>query len=144
MLRRMSDLELRVGDLRFAAHWEPEAPATADAIRRLLPLESRFIHVRWSGEAVWVPFGDWRPGLDFENHTSHPSPGMICIYPGGISECEIIMPYGGCDFASKVGPLAANHFASIVEDEGWRDRLRELGRRCLWEGAQAFQLLETG
>ena len=139
----MAELRLIVGDLDFGARWESAAPTTVKAMGRLLPLRSRFIHVRWSGEAVWLPFGDWRPGIDLENHTSHPSPGMICLYPGGISECEVIMPYGGCDFASKVGPLAANHFASIDEDEGWRDRLRELGRRCLWEGAQAFELREA-
>ena len=84
-----------------------------------------------------------RPGLDYENHTSHPAPGHLAIYPGGISECEIFFPYGGCTTASKVGPLAANHFASVVADEGWDDRLREMGRRCLWEGAQSISIREV-
>jgi hypothetical protein len=42
-----------------------------------------------------------------------------------------------------VGQLAANHFASVIADEGWDDRLREMGRRCLWEGAQAISIREV-
>ena len=69
-------------------------------------------------------------------------PGQLAIYPGGISECEIFFPYGGCTTASKVGQLAANHFATVEPDEGWADRLREMGRRCLWEGAQDISIRE--
>jgi hypothetical protein len=133
-------LAIRVGNLNFIALWEPEAPRTTAVIRSLLPLRSQLIHCRWSGESTWIPFGDMRPDLDFENHTSHPSPGQILIYPGGISECEILFPYGACSFASKVGQLAGNHFATVVPDDGWTDRLREVGRRCLWEGAQDIEI----
>ena len=137
---RMSDLLIRVGDLNFSARWEPAAPRTIEAIRKLLPLDAKLIHCRWTGESTWIPFGDFRPGLDYENHTSHPAPGQLAIYPGGISECEIFFPYGGCTTASKVGQLAANHFASVEPDGGWADRLREMGRRCLWEGAQDISI----
>ena len=140
---RMSDLLIRVGDLNFSARWEPAAPKTIEAIRKLLPLDAKLIHCRWTGESTWIPFGDFRPGLDYENHTSHPAPGQLAIYPGGISECEIFFPYGGCTTASKVGQLAANHFASVEPEEGWADRLREMGRRCLWEGAQDISIRET-
>ena len=68
--------------------------------------------------------------------------GMLAMYPGGISECEIFFPYGACTTSSKVGQLAANHFASIVPDDGWADRLREVGRRCLWDGAQEIVISE--
>jgi len=138
----MADLQIRVGDLHFSARWEPAAPRTIEAIRQLLPLDAKLIHCRWTGESTWIPFGDFRPGLDWENHTSHPAPGQLAIYPGGISECEIFFPYGGCTTASKVGQLAANHFASVEPDEGWADRLREMGRRCLWEGAQDISIAE--
>ena len=114
-----------------------------EAIRHMLPIESKLIHCRWTGESTWIPFGDFRPGLDYENHTSHPAPGQLAIYPGGISECEIFFPYGGCTTASKVGQLAANHFATVVADDGWEDRLREIGRRCLWEGAQSISIREV-
>jgi hypothetical protein len=110
----------------------------------MLPISSQLIHCRWSGESTWIPYGDFRPGIDYENHTSHPAPGMLAMYPGGISECEIFFPYGACTTSSKVGQLAANHFASIVPDDGWEDRLREIGRRCLWDGAQAIAMREVG
>ncbi|HEY6058890.1 MAG TPA: DUF3830 family protein [Candidatus Limnocylindrales bacterium] len=139
----MADLRIRVGDLHFSARWEVAAPRTIEAIRAMLPLDARLIHCRWSGESTWIPLGDYRPGLDFENATSHPGPGQLLIYPGGVSECEILVPYGACAFSSKVGQLAGNHFATIEPDAGWLERLREVGRRCLWEGAQAIEVLES-
>lgn len=142
------DLLIVVGDLHFSARWEGAAPRTVDAIRGLLPLEDRLIHVRWSGEATWIPLGELRLDTGFENQTSHPAPGEVLVYAGDASECEILIPYGATDFSSRVGQLAGNHFASIVPDgdeewEGLRGRLRELGRRCLWEGAQAIAIRET-
>jgi uncharacterized protein DUF3830 len=144
MLTAMGNLRITVGDdLHFTARWEPEAPQTIEAIRRMLPITSKLIHCRWSGESTWIPYGDFRPGIDYENHTSHPAPGMLAMYPGGISECEIFFPYGACTTSSKVGQLAANHFATILPDQGWHDRLREIGRRALWEGAQAIHIDEV-
>jgi len=135
----MVDLAIRVGDLRFTARWEDSAPLTREALRSWLPIRSRLIHCRWSGESTWIPFGDTRPDVGFENHTSHPSPGELLIYVGDISECEILFPYGGCMFNSKVGQLAGNHFATIVEG---REQLAELGRRTLWDGAQEIEISE--
>lgn len=138
----MSFLSIRIGDLHFTARWEPEAPGTIEAVRALLPLRERLIHCRWSGESTWIPYGDLRPDVGWENHTSHPAPGQLALYPGGISECEIFFPYGACATSSKVGQLAANHFATIEPDEGWAERLREVGRRCLWDGAQVIEIDE--
>jgi hypothetical protein len=122
------------GDLRFAARLEEEAaPQTVAAFRRLLPLRSQIIHARWSGEAAWIPFGELDVGVGPENATRHPAPGEILLYPGGISETEILFPYGATSFASKAGPLAGNHFATVVEGG---ELLRELGRLVLWAGAQ--------
>ena len=42
------------------------------------------------------------------------------------------------------GQLAANHFATVEPDDGWQDRLREVGRRCLWQGAQPIRITESG
>ena len=127
-------LEIAVGSLRFTARWESEAaPKTCAALRRLLPLKTRLVQARWSGEAAWVPLGDLQTGLSYENHTTYPGAGQLLLYPGGISETEILFPYGSTSFASKAGPLAGNHFATI---EQGRELLRELGRRVLYEGAQ--------
>ena len=134
-------LEITAGDLAFTARLEEEAaPQTVAAFRRMLPLESRVIHVRWSGEGGWIPMGDRDVGIGPENATSYPSPGELVLYPGGVSETELLLAYGYVAFASKAGPLAGNHFATIVEGS---ERLRELGRRMLWEGAQDIRFVET-
>ncbi len=138
----MGDLTIRVGEQQFTANWEPGAPLTREALRPWLPIRSRLIHCKWSGESTWIPFGEERPNVGFENHTSHPAPGDLLIYTGDISECEILFPYGACSFSSRVGQLAGNHFATLVPDEGWLDRLREVGRRVLWEGAQQIEISE--
>lgn len=133
-------LEIEAGGFSFRARLEDEAaPRTVQAFRRLLPLESRIIHVRWSGEAGWIPFGDLDLGLGPENATSYPNPGEIVLYPGGVSETEILLAYGYVNFGSKAGQLAGNHFATIF-DGG--ENLRELGRRFLWEGAQPIRFAE--
>lgn len=137
----MSDLRIQVGDIQVIAHWEAkEAPRTVDAMRAFLPLQTRLIQCRWSGESTWIPLGELRLNIEPENHTSHPSPGHLLVYPGGISESEVLFPYGSCSFSSKVGQLWCNHFATIVPDEGWLERLREVGRRALWEGAQPITI----
>jgi hypothetical protein len=133
-------LEIAAGGFDFVARLEDDAaPKTVAAFRRLLPLESRIIHVRWSGEGGWIPFGDLDLGLGPENATCYPNPGEIVLYPGGVSETEILLAYGYVSFASKAGPLAGNHFATIVEGG---ESLRELGRRFLWEGAQEIRFTE--
>ncbi len=117
-----------------------ERIAPIEALRALLPMRSRLIHVRWSGEGCWIPLGDLHLDIPPENATSHPAPGELIVYPGGLSECEILLAYGSVDFSSKVGQLAGNHFATLTSG---LDQLRELGRRCLWEGAQAIVIEEV-
>lgn len=129
----MPRIRLTSNDLVFVAETVAEAPRTVAAFLDLLPYRQQLIHVRWSGEGCWVPLGDYEPGFGFENATSHPSVGDVLFYPGGYSETEIILAYGACCFSSKLGQLAGNHFLTIVEG---REQLRELGLRCLWQGAQ--------
>lgn len=131
-------IRIRAGGHEFVAVAHPDAPMTVDAFSRLMPYRQKLIHVRWSGEGVWVPLGDWvleHAGrrVGYENATSHPAPGDILYYPGGYSETEIILAYGPCSFSSKLGQLAGNHFLTIVEG---REHLQALGRKVLWEGAQ--------
>ena len=135
----MTKVMLTCGDYQFFARLEEEkAPRTCAIFKKMLPIEDRLIHVRWSGEGMWIPMGDTRwEGLDFENHTSYPSKGELLIYPGGISEMEMILAYGGVSFASKVGQLAGNHVLTITEG---LDQLYELGRKTLCEGAQNIRI----
>jgi hypothetical protein len=133
-------LAISAGGFDFVARFEEEdAPQTVAAFKRLLPLESKIIHVRWSGEGGWIPMGDLDVGLGPENATSYPNPGELIFYPGGVSETELLLAYGYVSFASKAGPLAGNHFATIVEGN---ENLRTLGRRFLWEGAQEMSFTE--
>ena len=95
--------------------------------------------MRWSGEACWIPFGELDVGVGSESATSYPAPGELLLYPGGISETELLLPYGPTCFASKAGQLAGNHFATIVEGA---EHLRDLGPKVLWEGAKPIRFAE--
>lgn len=132
----MPDLKITAGPFVFAADFVADAPKTVAAFRALLPWESKIVHVRWSGEGVWIPLGDRDFGLGYENHTSHPAPGDMILYPGGISETEILLAYGGVMFSSKMGQLAGNHFLTVTEG---RENLAALGKLVLWEGAQTIR-----
>jgi hypothetical protein len=133
-------LRISSGDVSFVARLEHEAaPQTVAAFRRLLPLESKIIQARWSGQSAWIPFGELDVGIGPENATSYPSPGELLLYPGGVSETELLFPYGPTCFASKAGPLAGNHFATIVEGG---ERLQDLGELVLWQGAQPITFRE--
>ncbi len=134
-------LRITAGGFEFGAVLEEErAPQTVAALRPLLPLDGKLAQARWSGEAAWVPLG-WE--LDFrlepENASSYPAAGELLLYPGGLSETEILFPYGATCFASKMGQLAGNHVATIVEG---LEQLPELGRVVLWEGAQELRFEE--
>jgi hypothetical protein len=130
----VTDLRITAGPFTFLARLERGlAPQTCARFAAMLPYRERLIHVRWSGEACWIPLGTQDLGVGYENTTSYPSPGQILLHPGGVSETEILIAYGAVRFASKVGQLAGNHFLTIVEGQ---DQLRPLGQLTLWQGAQ--------
>ena len=130
----MDDVRITAGPYEFVARFEDAAaPLTCAKFRTLLPYRQRIIHVRWSGEACWIPLGDLDLGLRYENHTSYPAPGQILLYPGGISETEILLAYGAVQFASKMGQLAGNHFLTVISGN---ENLAALGKLVLWQGAQ--------
>jgi len=133
----MSLIDITAGPFTFTARFEDEsAPKTCAKFRSLLPYRERIIHVRWSGEGCWIPLGELDLGLGFENQTSYPAPGQFLLYPGGISETEILLAYGGVRFASKMGQLAGNHFLTVVEGN---ENLVALGKLVLWQGAQDIE-----
>ncbi|MEM6496189.1 MAG: DUF3830 family protein, partial [Pseudomonadota bacterium] len=67
----------------------------------------------------------------------YPSPGQIILYPGGVSETEILLSYGNVSFASKAGQLSGNHFITLTDG---LDQLATLGKVTLWEGAQDVRI----
>jgi hypothetical protein len=132
-------IRIAVGALTFRARLEQvAAPETCAMFLDMLPLRSRIIQARWSGESAWIPLGGSQQ-LVRENATSAPLPGQLLFYPGGISETEILFPYGRTHFACREGALDGNHFLTIVEGA---DRLGALGELVLWHGAQdvSFEL----
>ena len=136
----MKSVLIEAGPYVFEAKLENRrAPKTCRIFLELLPFKNKVIHARWSGEAVWIPLGEFETGLAFENHTSHPSRGDILLYPGGYSETEILFVYGSACFASKMGQLAGNHFLTVTKGQ---DNMEEFGKLVLWQGAQdiAFKL----
>ena len=133
----MTPIDITAGPFTFKARFEDQsAPNTCAKFRSLLPYRERIIHVRWSGEGCWIPLGELDLGLGFENHTSYPAPGQFLLYPGGMSETEILLAYGSVHFASKMGQLAGNHFLTIVEGN---ENLAALGKMVLWQGAQDIE-----
>jgi hypothetical protein len=133
-----ADVVITAGAFTFRARFEATAaPLTCAAFRKLLPFAGDLIHVRWSGEATWVPMGDLALGVPLENATTYPRPGEVLFYPGPISETEILIPYGRTHFGSKAGKLAASHFLTIVSGV---EQLADLGRTTLWSGAQRITI----
>ncbi|MFK7762227.1 MAG: DUF3830 family protein [Roseobacter sp.] len=136
----MTALIIKAGGFTFGGQLEDaDAPKTCAMFRKLLPYKGQIVHVRWSGEGVWIPLGEEDFGVEYENHTSHPAPGHIILYPGGISETEILLAYGGVDFSSKMGQLSGNHFITLTSG---LENLKTLGNAVLWEGAKeiSFEL----
>jgi hypothetical protein len=134
----MTNVGIAVGPYSLRAELETTlAPATCEYFRKLLPYRSRIIHARWSGEACWIPLGDRALEFPVENATSYPAPGQLLLYPGGYSEAELLLAYGGVRFASKLGQLAGNQFMTITEG---LETLPLIGRLVLWQGAQEISV----
>jgi len=123
---------IEIDGLRFDAIFEEnKSPKTCVVFQKTMPFKGEIVHVRWSGEGVWIPLGDMDLSVEYEDATSYPTPGQILLYPKGKSETEILIAYGSVRFASKAGTLAGNHFATITSN---LEILRQIGISTLWEG----------
>jgi len=108
----MTDIRITAASFVFTARFEQEAaPLTCAEFAAMLPCRERIIHVRWSGEVCWIPFGGLGLGIGYENATSYPAPGQVLLYPGGVSETEVLIAYGAVRFASKGGPAGGQPFS---------------------------------
>ena len=127
-------MKIKIAEHNFDAVFEEDkSPDTCAAFRSAMPFAGNIVHVRWSGEGVWIPLGDMDFAVGYEDATAYPAPGQILLYPQGKSETEILIAYGSVHFASRAGTLAGNHFATITSD---LEQLREIGVATLWEGAK--------
>lgn len=127
-------MKIEIDGFSFDAVFENDlSPKTCEAFQKVMPFNSEVVHVRWSGEGMWIPLGDMDFDVSYEDATSYPTPGQILLYPKGQSETEILIAYGSVQFASKAGVLAGNHFATITSD---LDKLREIGVSTMWEGSK--------
>jgi hypothetical protein len=135
---RPVNVTINVNGLVFVAELQwTIAPATCLSFVAALPLSATALQARWSGEAGWVPLGNETFGITAtENETSSPLPGQLLFYPKGISETEILLPFGVSRFGSKFGPLFGTPFLTIVEGQ---QNYAELAHRLEWSGAQTIQ-----
>ena len=137
MKMKMKIINIKSGEFSFQAELlEQQAPQTCGKFLDLLPYTQKVIHSRWSGEAVWIPLGDFDLGVGFENHTSYGSRGDVLFYPGGYSETEFLFVYGSSVFGTKMGQVAGNHFLKMISGH---EQLDAFGKKVLWEGAQSIE-----
>ena len=130
----MKSIRITAGGYTFVAIPHPDAPKTVAAFSALLPYRQKIIHVRWSGEACWIPLGDFDLKIGFENHTSHPSVGDILFYPGGFSETEILIAYGSCSLCEQ--GRAAGRQPLPHHRRGQGKLARRSASRCCGAGAK--------
>ena len=134
-------LELEIGAARFSATLRRDlAPHSCDRLVSLLPYRGTVVHARWSGEALWSPLAEaWPAGhcLAPESATCEPRAAEVLLYAGGLSEPELLIPYGTARFASKAGPLRGNPVLTIDDPLA---TLTGLGRGVLWQGAAILQI----
>src|ERR1700709_2126581 len=113
----MSDnVIVTIAGIRFSASLRRDlAPQSVARFEALLPYRQKLIHARWSGEACWIPLGDFDFNVGHENATSLPAPGELLLYPGGVSETELLLAYGPSCFATKTVLHAAQSPLRIVD-----------------------------
>jgi len=129
-------MNIEIDGYKFDAVFEEiNSPNTCEVFRKVIPFEAQVVHVRWSGEGMWIPLGEMDFAVKLEDATSYPTPGQVLLYPKGKSETEILIAYGCVHFASKAGSLAGNHFATITSD---LEKLKEIGVSTLWEGSKSI------
>jgi len=128
MLTLETDHDEFTGELHTDA-----APESVAALREITTLESQLLHVRWSGNAVWIEIDEIDlPDLPRENHTVYPSRGDVLLYPGYRNVQEILVSCGPTCFKSQAGELAGNHVATF---DATPADLTALEDRTLYDGA---------
>lgn len=134
----MPDCVMTVGPASFSLRLErTRSPHSCAALEACLPLRAEIRQARWSGEAGWVPLGSGSWDVPLEHAMRYPAPGQLLLYPGGLSEPELLVPYGSTAFASRAGELAGNHVLTMLDGP---DAFRTLEALLVGGGTQPFLL----
>ena len=80
----------------------------------LRPYRERLIHVRWSGEACWIPLGAQDLGVGYENATSYPEEGDIAVVYAPANTWKGQPPFGFFDVGVFYG-----RGARLLMPMGW-------------------------
>ena len=76
----MTKLKINAGPFEFDAKLETDAaPETCKAFAAAMPYSGELVHVRWSGEGIWIPLGDFDFGVGYEK--SYEPSGAWPIHP---------------------------------------------------------------
>ena len=79
----MTELKFKIGKEELKAVLEEEkAPLTCEFFKKMLPIKNKIIHVRWSGEAVWIP------AIEATNEFN----GLYHVLHGSLSPMDGITP----------------------------------------------------
>ena len=93
----MSKMKVTAGPFVFEGRLETDlAPKTCAAFLTRSPFESKVVHVRWSGEGVWIPLGDYNFDVGYENPTSYPAPARSSSIPAGSARRKFCSPTAAC------------------------------------------------
>lgn len=137
----MTTLAIQAGPFRFLAVLEEDAcPRTCAMVREGLPFDGPLLHGAWSGEVLEAPLEGLDLRLPWEAPTVHPTPGTFLLRPGGsgaLAGPALMVAYGPAMLSGRPGPLPANPFATLLSG---LDKLAELGRLALREGAQPLRI----
>src|SRR5260370_16664994 len=78
--RGVTRVRITVAGMRFEARLETEqAPKTCAKFVTMLPLKTRLVQARWSGEAAWIPLAALDVPLRYQNHPTYPPPHHLLL-----------------------------------------------------------------
>ena len=135
----MDKLRIKAGPHTFDAHFETAAaPKTCAVFKKLLPYDNKIIHVRWSGEGVWIPLGDLDLGLSLrEPHQLSGARASSSSIPAASAKPKSCSPMAACALPARSAssPATISSPSPPISTNSY-----ELGRAVLYEGAKPIRI----
>jgi hypothetical protein len=134
--RPMSKLKITAGPFAFTGISRPRPRRTRSPPSAVLPFVSQIVHVRWSGEGVWIPLGDTR--LRRRLREPHQPPGAGAHHPLSRRHQRDRDPAGlwRGGFLVEDGPARRQPLHHADRRAGEPARARNM---VLWKGAQPIR-----